>query len=101
MFLFHKVLGYALYTINNRNILNLNWIAVNQKLKNKGTGTILIKKVIQIAKLKKLKAIELDSRNIFKSAMRLYLRNGFDIVGFYQEKDHHSLIIKFRLPLSK
>ncbi len=93
----NEVVGYALYSVK-RDVLILNWMAVSEQVKMQGIGKTIIGQVVQFAKSKKLKAIELDSRNIFKPAMRLYLRTGFDVIGTYLASEKE-LMIKFRREL--
>lgn len=61
------------------------WLAVSPKHRRKGIGQSLVTKIEQDFKKKKTKTISLESRNRYKPAIMMYLKNGYDIKGSFVE----------------
>ena len=70
-----RVAGYAFYRITN-GLTDLTRLAVREELRGKGTGVELLRQVL----LKSPRTM-LCVRKNNPGAQRLYLRNGFHIVG--------------------
>jgi ribosomal protein S18 acetylase RimI-like enzyme len=85
----NKVIGTA---IVNHQTGYFGWLAVDKKYQNKGTGSKLCKRIEAILKKKKIKQITLDTRNQFKSALIMYLKNGYEINGTFLHHDGELMI---------
>jgi ribosomal protein S18 acetylase RimI-like enzyme len=72
-------IGYI--TLNHKG--RIDYLAVSKKYQRKGVASVLLEKVISIAKGKKLKKLHLEVRNDNIPALRLYLKNGFIITSMY------------------
>lgn len=72
-------IGYI--TLNPKG--RIDYLAVSKKYQRKGVASVLLKKVISIAKGWKLKKIYLEVRNDNIPALSLYLKNGFIITSAY------------------
>lgn len=77
----------------------LSWIGVSPLHRHKGHAKALLNFVINSCRKADCAAIGLDSRNRFKSAMGLYLKNDFDIIGTFLQTDGE-LMIRFRKSLA-
>jgi ribosomal protein S18 acetylase RimI-like enzyme len=85
----NKVVGTA---IVNKQTGYFSWLAVDEKLRRKGTGSALCKIVEATLRKKKFKRISLDTRNQFKSALLMYLQNGYEIRGTFLHNDDDLMI---------
>jgi ribosomal protein S18 acetylase RimI-like enzyme len=85
----NKVIGTA---IVNHQTGYFGWLAVDKKHQNKGTGSKLCRSIEAILKKKKIKQISLDTRNQFKSALIMYLKNGYEIKGTFLHHDGELMI---------
>jgi ribosomal protein S18 acetylase RimI-like enzyme len=72
-------IGYI--TLNPKG--RIDYLAVSKRYQRKGVASVLLKKVVSIAKGRKLKKIYLEMRNDNIPALRLYLKNGFIITSMY------------------
>ncbi len=87
-----KVVGYAIYQIH-ASVLHFHWFGVSSRYKRKGIGQKLLNEVVKIAKKEKAQIIEVHSRNRFRSALCLYLKNNFSIEGTYLQNDNEMMIV--------
>lgn len=74
--------------IKNKTVFYLNYICVASSERNQGIGTLLLKKVEEIAKEKNVNSIEFTSNKRRLAAHSLYLKNNYlvkDTTYFYKE----------------
>ncbi len=74
--------------IKNKTVFYLNYVCVAINERNQGIGTLLLKKVEEIAKEKNVNSIEFTSNKRRLSAHSLYLKNDYlvkDTTYFYKE----------------
>ncbi len=76
----------------------INNIAVDAENRGKGYGRILLQQVIDSARSRGLRALELDVTHINESAIRFYQREGFSVVA---ESGSEQLFRRHRLPRLK
>lgn len=89
----NNVIGHIMIDIRNDIIKNktafyLNYVCVASSERNQGIGTLLLKKVEEIAKEKNVNSIEFTSNKRRLSAHSLYLKNDYlvkDTTYFYKE----------------
>lgn len=86
-----KVVGYAVAYGRSRTCY-FGWLGVAKARRNRGLAQALGKSIESWAKRNKSKSLMLDSRNRYKSAIRLYLRMGYDIVGTWENHDGEIMI---------
>lgn len=87
-----KIVGFVSLTIRNSlwqegNLGHVDELIVDEKFRNKGMGTKLLKKIIKISKEKKCKRIELDSAFHRKEAHKFYESLGFENRAYLFSKD--------------
>lgn len=87
------LIGYI--TLNKKG--EIAYLAVLKKFHGKGIGNKLLKRVISFARKNKIKRLFLDVRNDNLSAINLYLRNKFIVVGLHKKKIGKNEIIKLRM----
>ena len=81
----NNVIGHI---IKNKTAFYLNYVCVASSERNQGIGTLLLKKVEEIAKEKNVNSIEFTSNKRRLSAHSLYLKNDYlvkDTTYFYKE----------------
>jgi GNAT superfamily N-acetyltransferase len=75
---------------HNNNIIELcDYIIVNDKYQNKGTGIILMQELLKFFKNTgyiKIYGVMLQNENL-KRIKKIYSKNGFDIMGYEFSKD--------------
>ena len=76
----------------------INNIAVDEKVRGRGYGRRLMSWVIEQARERNLRCIELDVTHINTSAIRFYQRNGFSIIS---ESGSQALYDQYKLPILK
>jgi ribosomal-protein-alanine N-acetyltransferase len=87
VFLNEIIVGYIAlsYVIDE---VNINKIVVEENMRNMGIATLLLNE-IELKLYNKIKYIHLEVREGNEPAKRLYLKNGYDIVGL--RKNFYSL----------
>jgi [ribosomal protein S18]-alanine N-acetyltransferase len=87
VFLNEIIVGYIAlsYVIDE---VNINKIVVEENMRNMGIATLLLNE-IELKLYNKIKYIHLEVRESNEPAKRLYLKNGYDIVGL--RKNFYSL----------
>src|SRR5207302_341896 len=72
-------------------------IQVSEKFRGKSIGSLLINKLIEYAKHKKYRHIELETQNTNVPAIHFYIKQGFGITGFnltlYNYEDNKEVAI--------
>ncbi len=84
----HIMIDIKTDIIKNKTIFYLNYICVANNERNKGVGTLLLKKIEEIAKEKNVNSIEFTSNKRRLAAHKLYLKNNYlikDTTYFYKE----------------
>lgn len=84
----HIMIDIKTDIIKNKTIFYLNYICVANNERNKGVGTLLLKKIEEIAKEKNVNSIEFTSNKRRLTAHKLYLKNNYlikDTTYFYKE----------------
>lgn len=61
--------------------MHITCIVAHKNFRKKGIGNLILEKLIQIAKLKKMNSLTLEVRESNKIAQSLYLKHNFQIVG--------------------
>ena len=90
---YNNVIGHIMIDIRtdiikNKTVFYLNYVCVASSERNQGIGTLLLKKVEEIAKEKNVNSIEFTSNKRRLSAHSLYLKNDYlvkDTTYFYKE----------------
>lgn len=72
------IIGYAIFEIKG-SLLFWSWLAVLPENQGNGVALLLYQELLACAHKLALKRMMLVTRNRFKKAVRLYLRNGFKI----------------------
>lgn len=84
----HKIVGFIIGIITNRNIAKILMISVDDRCRRQKIGNELLLKFINIIKNKNLRTIELEVRIDNISAIKFYEKYNFKIVNkltqFYQ-----------------
>ena len=84
----HKIVGFILGVITNRDIAKILMISVDDKFRRQKIGKELLSEFINIIKNKNLNIIELEVRIDNISAIKFYEKHNFKIVNkltqFYQ-----------------
>ncbi len=84
----HIMIDIKTDIIKNKTVFYLNYVCVASSERNRGIGTILLKKVEEIAKEKNAKRVEFTSNKRRLAAHSLYLKNNYlvkDTTYFYKE----------------
>ena len=84
----HIMIDIKTDIIKNKTVFYLNYVCVASSERNRGIGTILLKKVEEIAKEKNANLIEFTSNKRRLAAHSLYLKNNYlvkDTTYFYKE----------------
>ena len=84
----HIMIDIRTDIIKNKTVFYLNYVCVASSERNQGIGTLLLKKVEEIAKEKNVNSIEFTSNKRRLSAHSLYLKNDYlikDTTYFYKE----------------
>ena len=84
----HIMIDIRTDIIKNKTVFYLNYVCVAINERNQGIGTLLLKKVEEIAKEKNVNSIEFTSNKRRLSAHSLYLKNDYlvkDTTYFYKE----------------
>ena len=84
----HIMIDIKTDIIKNKTVFYLNYVCVASSERNRGIGTILLKKVEEIAKEKNANSIEFTSNKRRLAAHSLYLKNNYlvkDTTYFYKE----------------
>ena len=84
----HIMIDIRTDIIKNKTVFYLNYVCVASSERNQGIGTLLLKKVEEIAKEKNVNSIEFTSNKRRLSAHSLYLKNNYlvkDTTYFYKE----------------
>ena len=84
----HIMIDIRTDIIKNKTVFYLNYVCVANSERNQGIGTLLLKKVEEIAKEKNVNSIEFTSNKRRLSAHSLYLKNDYlvkDTTYFYKE----------------
>ena len=89
-----RVIGYLQWSVTGKHAY-MTWMAVALEEQARGAGEQLLSFVFAELKKRDCTEVMLDSRNRFRSALRLYLKSGFDIVGTFLQDDGE-LMIRFR-----
>ena len=89
-----RVIGYLQWSITGK-YTYMTWMAVAPQEQGKGAGKQLLSFAFSDLKKQGCSEVMLDSRNRFRSALGLYLKSGFDIVGTFLQEDGE-LMIRFR-----
>lgn len=73
-----KIIGFACvwFSFDDAHITN---IVVHKNFRHKGIGSILLEKLIELAKIKSSLTLEVNTKNEF--AYKLYLKYGFENLG--------------------
>jgi len=78
----NELVGFAICEEHKwNNSLYLSSLLVSQKERQKGIGKLLIEKIIEHAKTKKFRLIELETQNTNVPAIKFYQKQGFKITG--------------------
>ncbi|HEX8247811.1 MAG TPA: ribosomal protein S18-alanine N-acetyltransferase [Pyrinomonadaceae bacterium] len=85
-------------SVNEGEILN---IAVSQKFRNRGLGTLLLKEINGFLKSEKIESVWLEVRKSNFTAQDFYRKNGFVLYGerknFYTNPSEDALVMKLNL----
>jgi ribosomal protein S18 acetylase RimI-like enzyme len=76
----HEILGFAQTVQHNTNIVELDRIVVFPEYMRKGIGTMVLNRVIEDVKLKKIKSLIVNAGKDEEHARRFYEKNGFKIL---------------------
>lgn len=95
-----KICGYATLSRRSGAVAYFNWFGVVLDQRGKGAGSSLLKAVMERCKVLGVTEAQLDTRNRFKSAIRLNLKFNFEIIGTYLGSDR-DLMIKMRGDLGR
>ena len=91
----NQVIGLVTYQIHEK---DCEITTLNSDVKNKGLGTRLINKVIEMAKNNNCKRVWLITTNDNTHAIRFYQKRGFEWVGFYRNAMSESRKLKPEIP---
>lgn len=78
----NELVGFAICEVHDwNNSLYISNFIVSQKERQKGIGKQLMEKIIENAKNKKIRLIELETQNTNVPAIKFYQKQGFKITG--------------------
>ncbi|MCX6819102.1 MAG: GNAT family N-acetyltransferase [Candidatus Aenigmarchaeota archaeon] len=79
-----KAVGFVIFSMEfwGSDTLFIHSFAVDKDYRKKGTGTVLLDKVIEMAKKKSARRIFLDTWVGNKKAIKFYKKRGFEICGY-------------------
>lgn len=83
--------GFLSLEINGHSAYG-SWIAISPSILGKGFGIQLMNYVYEYLKNNQVKIISLTTRNCFRSAMKIYVTNDFDIIGMQIGMDGDTMI---------
>ncbi|MFC2084070.1 GNAT family N-acetyltransferase [Bacteroidota bacterium] len=90
-----KVIGLITYNIENN---ECEIVTLDSKIENKGLGTRLVNKVLDVAKENNCNRVWLITTNDNSNAIRFYQKKGFEWVGFYKDSIRESRKLKPEIP---
>ncbi len=90
-----QIIGLVTYHIENN---DCEIVTLNSVVQNKGLGTKLLNKVIEMAKDNNCKRIWLITTNDNTNAIRFYQKREFEWVGFYKDAIIESRRLKPEIP---
>lgn len=91
-----KIIGLITYILKDD---TLEITSLDSLCENKGIGTALLKKVVDVAKKKNCKRIVLITTNDNINAIRFYQKRGFDMACLYRNALDNSRKLKPEIPL--
>lgn len=91
-----RILGAVRYRSVNKGELKLSRLAVLPRYRHKGIGSLLIKKVADIAKRNGYKTIKLDVAEE-KGLIPFYKKFGFKVKSKKKHHDHHDVFMEKKL----
>lgn len=95
-----KVIGTCAVKKTAPRTYELLKMAVTEKFQSRGVGRLLMNRVVDFAKEKKAKVLELDTSRKLESALRLYENFGFKISDEVPSGEYERCTIKMTLDLS-
>lgn len=90
-----RITGVVTYDVVDK---DCEIISLDSVIENRGLGSKLLDKVIEIAKIVGCERVWLMTTNDNTKAMRFYQKRGFDLVGFYKEAMMKAREIKPEIP---
>jgi len=91
-----KIIGLITYILNDN---TLEITSLDSLCENKGIGTALLNKVVDVAKKRNCKRIVLITTNDNINAIRFYQKRGFDMACLYRNALDNSRKLKPEIPL--
>ncbi len=73
-----EIVGVGRIHLKSKEKMQIRYMAVKEKYRSKGIGTLVLKELEKRAKNKQIKYIVLNAR---ENALQFYIRNGYSIVG--------------------
>lgn len=96
VFDFDKIIGLITYRILDK---ECEIMSLDSLVENRGIGTDLLNRVIELAKERECEKIKLITTNDNINALKYYQRRGFDMVRFYHNALDISRQLKPSIPL--
>ncbi|MCT4661408.1 MAG: GNAT family N-acetyltransferase [Tissierellales bacterium] len=90
-----RITGVVTYDVVDK---DCEIISLDSVIENRGLGSKLLDKVIEIAKIVGCERVWLMTTNDNTKAMRFYQKRGFDLVGFYKDAMVKAREIKPEIP---
>lgn len=95
---YSKTIGYAVFELYGPNAYG-SWIGLCPKEIQKGNGFFFMREIHKNLKERNITTLNVTTRNRFKSALSIYIKNGFDIYGL-SVGDDGDIMINLKLKIS-
>ncbi|HEY8444525.1 MAG TPA: GNAT family N-acetyltransferase [Bacilli bacterium] len=104
VFIKNEMVGFIEGSIESwHNLFRISNIYVNPKYRKQGLGSILMLKMIEVAKRKQARAVILETQSCNYQAISFYQKNGFNIIAIntieYSNNDINNHEVRFDMAL--
>lgn len=80
-----NIIGVVRVSMEDLDLAELRWLAVEKKFRNKGVGTELVKAALESLKKDKMRKVVARTKTIDAVAIFLFLNLGFEIEGYFRD----------------
>lgn len=80
-----KIIGVVRASIEDLDLVELRWLAVEDNYRGKGVGTDLVKYALEFLKKKKMRKVVARTKSSDAVAASLFLNLGFEIEGYFRD----------------
>ncbi len=80
-----KIIGVVRASVEDLDLAELRWLAVEEEYRGKGIGTELIRSALEFLKKKKMRKVVARTKSSDAIATSLFLNLGFEIEGYFRD----------------